>query len=710
MKTIYISAHITFIFLLSFQSFVFATSVTCKKAEEAFQAQQFQRAISFYLSCKETQQDVLKLEKLAYAYTVIGQYSSAEETYQRAAQLPGFSSAGQLEYSRLLIRLDKREEAKTLLQPYVRANPRDKTAKELLMQLETPPTTSASTDYTLVLSSFNSAVADFSPFMTSEGLVFTSERSLSTKISPTTGQRFTKLFIWNESTKEVTPFSGPFDGRYNDGSASFSKDGQIMMFTRNKERKLKKGQARLQILESRKVGTSWTTPIPFIYTQEGYEHAHPAINPSATLLVFASNRSGSQDGMDLFYCTRSRKGEWDKPKNLGKEVNTAGHEVFPVFLDDTTVVFSSDGRFGLGGLDLFKTVFIHKKWSEPEHLPIPFNSPADDFGLYTADDMETGWFTSNRDGVEHIYQFDKLEKRPKLIQLWVQVMDRPTGQSLSGANLNWILNDEAQSSKETTGLLALEIEDGQTIHLSGQWEGLALTDAFYTAQYASSEADTVTLWLDYSGFKIKGKTVSSNDKTPLDQVEVKFCVKGTQDCFKVNSDDQGLFDFLVTQDQVWQISGQKRDLFSIPIELQLDNYRRDSTIYIELELNFESVEVDKSFTLDNIYYDFDSWVIRPDAERELDILIDFMNSNPEVVIELSSHTDSRGEAAYNQRLSQRRAESAVAYMVSKGISGSRIQAKGYGESQLRNHCKDGINCEEEEHQMNRRTEVRILDK
>ena len=108
------------------------------------------------------------------------------------------------------------------------------------------------------------------------------------------------------------------------------------------------------------------------------------------------------------------------------------------------------------------------------------------------------------------------------------------------------------------------------------------------------------------------------------------------------------------------------------------------------------------------YWDFDKFNIRPDAALELDKLVTTLNENPTIWIELGSHTDSRGNDAYNQKLSQNRANAAVAYIVSKGIAKERIKAKGYGETVLVNQCKNGIKCTDEEHQLNRRTEFKIV--
>jgi outer membrane protein OmpA-like peptidoglycan-associated protein len=119
--------------------------------------------------------------------------------------------------------------------------------------------------------------------------------------------------------------------------------------------------------------------------------------------------------------------------------------------------------------------------------------------------------------------------------------------------------------------------------------------------------------------------------------------------------------------------------------------------------------VGQKFVMENIFYDFDKWDILPESEMELNKLIKIMNDNPSWKVELGSHTDSRGSDSYNETLSQKRSDSAVGYIIKNGINENRIIAKGYGESQLVNHCKNGVECTDEEHRQNRRTEFKILE-
>ncbi|HPN70176.1 MAG TPA: OmpA family protein, partial [Saprospiraceae bacterium] len=112
--------------------------------------------------------------------------------------------------------------------------------------------------------------------------------------------------------------------------------------------------------------------------------------------------------------------------------------------------------------------------------------------------------------------------------------------------------------------------------------------------------------------------------------------------------------------------------------------------------------------LNNIYYDLDKWDILPDAEQDLSYIEELMIEYPDMVIELGSHTDAQGENAYNQKLSQKRAESARDWLTNEGIAADRIKAVGYGESVILNKCKNGVRCTDDEHRQNRRTEFKII--
>ena len=131
------------------------------------------------------------------------------------------------------------------------------------------------------------------------------------------------------------------------------------------------------------------------------------------------------------------------------------------------------------------------------------------------------------------------------------------------------------------------------------------------------------------------------------------------------------------------------------------------TLLANIEMN--KADLNSKIAIDNIYYDLNKWDIRTEAAKELDNVATLMRDNPEIIVELGSHTDARGGDKFNLDLSEKRAKAAVEYIVSTGkIKTARIKSKGYGETQLVNGCKNGVKCSERRHQLNRRTELKII--
>lgn len=208
----------------------------------------------------------------------------------------------------------------------------------------------------------------------------------------------------------------------------------------------------------------------------------------------------------------------------------------------------------------------------------------------------------------------------------------------------------------------------------------------------------------------------NSDKGPLEGATIEL-FEGSA---KVPSDSKtnftsNNFSFLLDSDKSYRAyitrEGYYPDSISFNTNGIFDDYTVKKTVVLKpkpVEPTTETFSINEPIRLNNIYYDFDDDKILPDAEKDLGYLQELMDQYSDMVIELSSHTDSRGISTYNQKLSQRRAESAKKWLVNEGISADRIKAVGYGEAVLLNRCKDGVKCSEDEHQLNRRTEFKII--
>lgn len=296
----------------------------------------------------------------------------------------------------------------------------------------------------------------------------------------------------------------------------------------------------------------------------------------------------------------------------------------------------------------------------------------------------------------------------------VTARDKYTGEVLPGANV---------TLSNTSGILRTATTDGagQVIFdrvpeggytIAGDYEGKQLEEALVASSAFGDCAATggikKEVLLNDPNFMVMGKVVNcdSNVVIPNAAVIVKNNTTGAVKTYA--TDGQGEFAFVAAPGTGYTVYARKANYLSQNVSFTTASYDRKKSKYIQLQICVESAGCNDAVVLKNILYDLDKSFIREDAKPELNRLVQFMKDNPEVRVELSSHTDSRGSDAYNMKLSQRRAQAAVDYIISQGIARARLIAKGYGESKLVNGCKNGVPCSEADHQLNRRTEMKVV--
>jgi tetratricopeptide (TPR) repeat protein len=268
----------------------------------------------------------------------------------------------------------------------------------------------------------NSAVYDdYSPFIHPDGyLVFTSNRPQSlTSHVEVAGEYGTGLFTTQNidisQASEVKKVSGLNYGIYNQGVASYTFSGNTVYFTANIEKVQKsfsneETQYTLGIYTSRFDGFKWSQPEIVNLFSDQVNTAYPAISNDGKTMFFSSDISIGNGGYDLYVADKTANG-WSIPRNLGSDVNTPGNEVFPMqqqMMDGDMLYFSTDGRPGYGGLDIFKCKIVKDSFEAPQEIESPINSSYDDFGMYMSSGKGFGYFSSNREGTDDIYYFSSL--------------------------------------------------------------------------------------------------------------------------------------------------------------------------------------------------------------------------------------------------------------------------------------------------------------
>lgn len=310
----------------------------------------------------------------------------------------------------------------------------------------------------------NSAYFDFSPaFYGEKSVVFSSTKSTEkTMVSKHswTNESYTNLYVVdfeNDSVKSTPKgFNAKINKFYNESSAVFTKDGKTMYFTRNNQLKTKAktdtlNTVLLKIYKATYDGKKWTNVIELPFNSDNFSCAHPALSPDEKELYFSSNRTGSKGMSDIYKIAILENDTFGEPENLGENINTEGRETFPFITQDNVLVFASDARAGLGGLDMYY-LHLDSENKEIKTFGQPINSSFDDFGLIYNGDAQDGFFTSNRPennkGKDDIYRFKGLEI-PKTLKLNAIILEEVNSQTVEA---NAIILDE--NKKQITQLIS----------------------------------------------------------------------------------------------------------------------------------------------------------------------------------------------------------------------------------------------------------------
>ncbi len=484
-------------------------------------------------------------------------------------------------------------------------------------------------------------------------IIFTSDRNgaKGRAVDNWTGLGFSDFF--NSRIDRKGDWSKPvladagntINSKANDGVGQFNQHFSSFYFTRcYNNLKAKNG---CNIYKSSRQGTTtWTEPEKVDLGGDSTTiMGHPSIASDETI-YFSADLMGGHGGKDIWMARKDKKtGKYTKT-NLGPEINTAGDELFPFIRNDSILYFASNGLPGMGGLDIFKSTWSNGKWSKPENMKYPINSPADDFAIvFNGDEAEQGLFSSNRPGGkgrDDIYSF---VIPPVYFTLEGIVTDDRTLQPIAG---------------------------------------------------------------------VKVKISGTNGRS----LETKSDEKGHYGFNKMQIDKNTTYDIFVTRKDYFNEKGRET---TVGLEKSKD-----------LTRNFVLRPIPKKpVVLPDILYDLAKWDLKPQYRDSLQGLIETLDANETIVIELAAHTDTRDSEERNDILSQKRAQSVVDYLISRGIDPDRLVAKGYGERVPRILNKDveregytfkagtvlndsiinllpNTAVKEAAHQMNRRTEFSIL--
>ena len=447
--------------------------------------------------------------------------------------------------------------------------------------------------------------------------------------------------------------SALFKENANDGTPAFTKDGSTVVFARGNTGKSKDPSPDVDLYMSKKTGNAWSEPERLSISDSIAWDGSPSFSADERTLYFSSNRRGGKGGVDLYRVPIDNSGRFGRPINLGSTINTPGDELFPYVSANGKLYFSSDGHPSIGGLDLF-VASRNENEIIVEHLGVPINSIGDDFAISFSDSTQ-GYISSNRPGGkgdDDIYFFKSTGSEDR----WWTTAPPPVIDTLNKKIVNYFVQ--------------VKVVDP-----------------------SGNPIDSVKI-----NVRKNGQTLSNEKTNKKGFIELIDLAENDELVFKCDKED------FITVRSSFSMEGK-----TIPESL-LKKEMTDTTFQVIITMDRPEIgkEISKLYEINSIYYDLDKADIRTDAAEELDKIVQFLTDNTQMNLELGAHTDARASTGYNLKLSQRRAESAVTYIIRRGIAKDRIKPKGYGESQLINECSDGVECPEEMHQQNRRTEFKII--
>lgn len=655
------------------------------------------------------------------------------------------------------------------------------------------------------LDAINTECSEFSPYYDSHlnRLIFSSNRKNSISEN--------EVFAWDNTYfidsysaykqdsinfNSPSTISGTFKTKHHDGPIIVSADGKKMFVTRTNKLTEKNKIRRFDIIiYTLNPDGKWDDGVKFPFCSEDYSLGHPALTNDGKRIYFSSDMPGGFGKSDLWYSDNVNN-QWQKPINLGPTINTEERESFPFIYENNILFFASDGRVGLGGLDIYFCSPTMDAYFEPQALSYPINTKYDDFGIYLNTDFKSGYIASNRDkgkGKDDIYYFNAKQSIINIYQKGI-IYDSNTKLPISNAKvflMDKIYNKLDSITTDTKGNYNFKLLQNMYKFKIGAKERQKFYDKIVIIDTFKIGKNKVDIYL-YPKYRLLVNVVDSITNRPINEAKISLIHKDKETIvFEMTDLNGNIYELLKNKkmgDKVdvalkiekegyktkivpknfildtniivrynFKLSKKKEITYDLEIvdengnlinaSIEVVNNNTNKSIYKnksngkerlqlksgenygisiaadgflfqsenliipdDAEYNKVKRVVLKKLTkgnnivLNNVFFDVAKSTLRPSSIRELDRLFDILTANPSMKIELSGHTDSHGNKNSNLKLSFARAESVVDYLISKGINNKKLLPKGYGFS-----IPVATNDTEEGRQLNRRTELKILE-
>jgi outer membrane protein OmpA-like peptidoglycan-associated protein/tetratricopeptide (TPR) repeat protein len=440
--------YITLSFVMA-SGIISAQNQYTKAADKLFDRYEYVDAAKEYLKLAEgSKADSYVYKQLAESYYNVFNTKEAVKWYAKVVEEKQDAET-YYKYAQMLKAEGNFKEADKQMQQFAQLAPNDQRAKAFNSNPNYLPALQGQTKlYDVAKSDVSSDKTDFGAVLTNDNNVyFSSSRNTSRKTSGWNEEPYLDIYRATYNANGTISDAVAVDNintKWHDGPVSITSDGATMYygsesfnekeFTKDKAKNAKFG--KIYLYKATKEGDKWVNAKPLPFNNKEYDVRNPSISKDGKTLYFSSNMPGGFGGEDIWKVSVNGD-EYGTPENLGAKVNTEANESFPFITDDNVLFFSSNGKTGFGGLDVFKMDLNNE--SEAINVGEPVNTSKDDFAFTYNTSKKVGFFSSNRDGVDNIYKADPICN----FRAVTTVRDEITGKEIEGALV--VLTDEKQN-------------------------------------------------------------------------------------------------------------------------------------------------------------------------------------------------------------------------------------------------------------------------
>ena len=460
---------------------------------------------------------------------------------------------------------------------------------------------------------------------------------------------------------------------------------------------------------------------------------HASLSPDGKTMYFTSESSKGNGGSDIYVTTKKDDGTWEDPRGLDYSVNTSYDEEAPFVTADGVLYFASNGHPGYGGFDIYKTRKVNGSWTKPENLGQPINSPGDDIFFTLLNNTSNGYYASARPGgfgdldIYHVHYLrnENVECRPTDVMAINAVpdlnnpmaynigLDLPENMKSSVRSYRWEIDGKALPHTEASFRHTFDKPDTYKVNarIISYCDTCPTLNAFCAEKTITVQGHILAA-NDTAG-NAGGKLASNvkNKKGKQDKTNNKKETAGGNDALAANSGSPDEESNAARKSRKAGKTATGNDGSSSDSDNDnRSNAGSNSDAMATAYLTDEKLK-EMNWNVTPVYFDYNEASIRNDSKTVLDENIRVLKNSPGLTVVISGYADSRGSADYNQQLSAKRANTVKDYLLNNGVARKSIKSvKGFGETQLVNNCADNVECDENQHQQNRRVKVDVLDR